>query len=76
MMLYQPQSRSFAYRKAQAWQEKGGKTWRVINNLVRHSSHDVTFKEVAGGLKKDDAVSLSRRLNSGRRVVSKPLMLG
>lgn len=56
-------SRSFHYRKAMPQQEKGGQTWRVVKDVVKHQDGMVTNTMVEGALRRQRAMQLARVIN-------------
>lgn len=59
--------RSFIYKKALVWQEKGGQTWRVVDQVIRHPDGTVTSTIIAGGMPtRPEAKKLARSINCQR----------
>ena len=52
------------YPKAYVMQERGGKTCRVVTDLIKHASGQVTANQVARGLPREKALDLARNINS------------
>lgn len=55
--------RSYLYKRAMAQQEKGGRTWRVVRNVVKHKSGQVTNVTVGAGLPRPKALEVARSIN-------------
>lgn len=67
-MKYRITNKSFHYRKAFAQPEKGYHTWRVIDQMVKHSDGRVTFRLYEQHLPKPRALRLSMFLNTCARL--------
>ena len=64
--MFKRQPSSFVYKRAMANKEKGGKTWCVVDTVVKHAEGHVTCRRIASGLAtKEDAVNISHSLNCG-----------
>lgn len=55
--------REFVYRRAQAQLERGGRSWRVVKDMVRHGNGTVTNNVVKSGLSRPRALAVTRQLN-------------
>lgn len=57
----------YQYRKALVMLEKGGRTYRVIDNLQKHTDGKVTMEIVAPSLPdKIDALNIAKKINYGK----------
>jgi hypothetical protein len=58
-------SKSFYYKKAMPQPERGGRTWRVVTDMVKHDDGRVSHTVYESGLtSKHKAMQLARVLNS------------
>lgn len=51
------------YPKAYAFQERGGKTYKVVTDLVKHANGKTTCNQVARGLNRYDALKMADEIN-------------
>lgn len=57
--------RSYFYKRVMAQQQKGG-GWRVVRDVVKHPNGNVTNNVIESGLKRPEALKLTRTLNGAR----------
>lgn len=47
--------------------EQGAKTWRIVDNVVKHMDGRVTSDILAQGVTRDFALSAAKRINNTRK---------